>query len=495
MARTVKPMSAVGAPRWSVLLAMPVVTGLLLLATSTSLLDRRVRYQSMDLCQTTFSPIETMMQRPWKLPGSVGWTTRTLDRHCGPGQQRRQEPSRPLHHRGPRPPPMPRAVRWQTFLTMPLPTGLILTDIQMETQTRAGGATRLLLSRDRHLPRLATTSARSIANTCWMLSRISEPDLWQDGWGRYAAALQTCAGRTSRAWTPRDWKARACENGPPLSFEQHINIIAETRMTLRTDRRRDILQWGRPRSLCNHRFQLLPLLHPFYPNSLNLPRHRSWRRRVFGSGRPPAEWEPPQAAQQGMQHSNCPPQPHFPPYNKPEHRPHKHHPRNRSVSRPGPKSGFYLRFFVLVSSTKGIDGVRVPPASAAGGGLASAPAGAGKHCGEALHRASATFSLKGAKRAFRRARQRASRSEQGGTWYRGSWHTQQTLGSLPMPHLSSRRKSGRRSTPATGGASRLDMLCWNAGGLSSSLYQELIAWCDLQSSLELVVVQETHIHQ
>ena len=43
---------------------MPVVTGLLLLATSTSLLDRRVRYQSMDLCQTTFSPIETMMQRP-----------------------------------------------------------------------------------------------------------------------------------------------------------------------------------------------------------------------------------------------------------------------------------------------------------------------------------------------------------------------------------------------------------------------------------------------
>ena len=36
------------------------------------------------------------------------------------------------------------------------------------------------------------------------------------------------------------------------------------------------------------------------------------------------------------------------------------------------------------------------------------------------------------------------------------------------------------------------MLCWNAGGLSSSLYQELIAWCDLQSSLELVVVQETH---
>ena len=55
-------------------------------------------------------------------------------------------------------------------------------------------------------------------------------------------------------------------------------------MTLRTDRRRDILQWGRPRSLCNHRFQLLPLLHPFYPNSLNLPRHRSWRSVSLEAG-------------------------------------------------------------------------------------------------------------------------------------------------------------------------------------------------------------------
>ena len=181
-----------------------------------ALRDRFLRYQSMDLCQTTFSPIETMMQRPWKLPGSVGWTTRTLDRHCGPGQQRRQEPSRPLHHRGPRPPPMPRAVRWQTFLTMPLPTGLILTDIQMETQTRAGGATRLLLSRDRHLPRLATTSARSIANTCWMLSRISEPDLWQDGWGRYAnlrwediqgLASQRLEGQSMREWSTFEFRA------------------------------------------------------------------------------------------------------------------------------------------------------------------------------------------------------------------------------------------------------------------------------------------------
>ena len=92
---------------------------------------------------------------------------------------------------------------------------------------------------------------------------------------------------------------------------------------------------------------------------------------------------------------------------------------NTHASRPGPKSGSYLQFLVFLNCTMEIEGARIPPVSATGGGPVGCLPTAGKHCGQALSRVPATYSLSGAKRAFRRARLRASQSSEGGTWYRG----------------------------------------------------------------------------
>ena len=39
------------------------------------------------------------------------------------------------------------------------------------------------------------------------------------------------------------------------------------------------------------------------------------------------------------------------------------------------------------------------------------------------------------------------------------------------------------------------MLSWNAGGLSSGIYQEFLAWVDLQGRYQLLVIQESHWSQ
>ena len=98
------------------------------------------------------------------------------------------------------------------------------------------------------------------------------------------------------------------------------------------------------------------------------------------------------------------------------------------------------------------------------------------------------------KRAFRRARLRAHNSPNQGTWYRGKWHTTSSLGQLPQPL----HRNPRRAQPHPSGWKRpvpqLHVLSWNASGLSSALFQEFMAWCDLQSQLDIVVIQETHWH-
>ncbi|CAE7632953.1 Pol [Symbiodinium sp. CCMP2592] len=38
-------------------------------------------------------------------------------------------------------------------------------------------------------------------------------------------------------------------------------------------------------------------------------------------------------------------------------------------------------------------------------------------------------------------------------------------------------------------------MSWNAGGLPSHMYQEFLAWCDMQWQLDIIVVQETHWHE
>lgn len=98
------------------------------------------------------------------------------------------------------------------------------------------------------------------------------------------------------------------------------------------------------------------------------------------------------------------------------------------------------------------------------------------------------------KRAYRRARNRAQQSLEGGTMYRGQWHTRATLKAIlnhPHPSPKPRRialsgKEARSKQPV------IRCLSWNASGLSSALFQEFTAWLDTEGCSDLVVLQETH---
>ena len=169
--------------------------------------------------------------------------------------------------------------------------------------------------------------------------------------------------------------------------------------------------------------------------------------------------------------------------------------------RPGPKSGTGFRYICYFLSIMETGGVRVPPVTTTGGRLASAPAGAGKHRGTARTTASApqptsipqTHILKTAKRAFRRARNRANASAEQGTWYKGKWHTAASLGRLPLPEPLQTRRSRKPRARGTAQAVRhLRILSWNTSGLSSPLFQEFLAWCELNAQYDAIVLQETH---
>ena len=86
------------------------------------------------------------------------------------------------------------------------------------------------------------------------------------------------------------------------------------------------------------------------------------------------------------------------------------------------------------------------------------------------------------KRALRRAIHRASQNEDHHTWYRGKRLHLNTLqaggnaskagrghGPPSTPNRTSRQLPDRA-------ASRLRVVCWNCGGLSSTLYQEVLLW-------------------
>ena len=175
----------------------------------------------------------------------------------------------------------------------------------------------------------------------------------------------------------------------------------------------------------------------------------------------------------------------------------------KPLALPGPKSGTSLKLMCLIVSLKETSGVRVPPAATTGGGLTTAPAAVGKHRGPAQTTASATQTLpqslpnilKTAKRAYRRARNRAHASAGQGTWYRGRRHTTASLGRLPPPEAPSipiaRSKTARRKPPSRS-PRHLQVFSWNTGGLSGPMFQELLAWCELNATLDAIVLQETH---
>ncbi|CAE7659958.1 pol [Symbiodinium sp. CCMP2456] len=143
-------------------------------------------------------------------------------------------------------------------------------------------------------------------------------------------------------------------------------------------------------------------------------------------------------------------------------------------------------------------GVRVPPGFAAGGEPVATAAG--KHRDLVPPQAPATqfpgIRLpRSTKRSFRRARNRAHASPLQGTWYKGKWHSASTLGHLPKPTPDIPRSTAKRAVRRTTLDRHLRILSWNAGGLTSSMYQEFLAWCETCAELDIVVVQESHWHE
>ena len=94
------------------------------------------------------------------------------------------------------------------------------------------------------------------------------------------------------------------------------------------------------------------------------------------------------------------------------------------------------------------------------------------------------------KRSFKRACRRAAR--QGGAWYRGQWLTD---GELPRPADTPAPKRKQHTIKCVKqGGRRLYVMCWNVGGLSTGLFDELLAWLALpqQTYISAVLLQETH---
>ena len=98
-----------------------------------------------------------------------------------------------------------------------------------------------------------------------------------------------------------------------------------------------------------------------------------------------------------------------------------------------------------------------------------------------------------AKRAYRRARQRAAVN--GGTFYRGRWHTVSTLGAQRLSPTGQNMQNGTvDATVSSRSASRnrIRVLTYNIGGMSGEAYPVFCDWLVRQREAEIVLVQELH---
>ena len=161
--------------------------------------------------------------------------------------------------------------------------------------------------------------------------------------------------------------------------------------------------------------------------------------------------------------------------------------------RSGPNSAGCRLLQLCFMNITSAAGARVPPTTVVGGGLRSSERG--KHHGTAPREGHNLGSLipKATKRAFRRAKNRAAASLEGGTFYKGRWHTRAALQALvnnePLALLRSRP---RQQIPRPNKHMEVRSICWNVGGLSGSCFQELVAWLDIIGSYDVVILQETH---
>ena len=228
----------------------------------------------------------------------------------------------------------------------------------------------------------------------------------------------------------------------------------------------------------------------------DLPYNRAWlwcRRRPTPSTTC-ASWQvPPPATGLSVQPKGLCTLPHkahnlsYPRLPKDARRPIVH-----KSGQPGPKSGASLQITIISALFCQTSGVRVVSDVAAGTELASAR----KPCGNMPMGGPPTSTpLRLHKRAFRRARARAERSNLGGTNYRGRWHTTESLRSMIGQQPVTCRTAAIARPPRSRPVQPIRVLSWNATILASGLFQELMAWldsCPANKQYHLIMIQETH---
>ena len=174
---------------------------------------------------------------------------------------------------------------------------------------------------------------------------------------------------------------------------------------------------------------------------------------------------------------------------------------HRSRGCPGPKAGSSrLRStlcWVLLHATAG---ARVSFTAAMEEGPAARPVSAAGKPSSTVQQGREHHFTRAAKRSYRRACHRATNSLQEGTWYKGRWHTRAALNALhnrpeivpnPVRLRSTRGANLRAFRPEH----HIRVLCWNAGGLSSPLLQEFLAWCETRQAMaeiDAIILVETH---
>ena len=302
---------------------------------------------------------------------------------------------------------------------------------------------------------------------------------WEARLADYAATCDTSPGRTSAAMQESSWMEKISHDGRPSSTGPRMSSGRIAAMPRQLTNLLTRQPFGRSRSHCTVRFQLLKSLHPLGP-PLKLIKKPPVARCPCRTTCSQTTAHVPTAAPAGT----------------PSHKHHRllssrsrvyRYHKSLRRSRAGPKSGISLNRLITYVITSQANGARVALAATAGAGSTSVE----KLRGEAPQHSVAPLP-KHIKRAYKRACNRASRSELGGTWYRGQWQILKTLGCLPKPPPPVSRKVPGRAQTASNNDFKLQVLSWNASGLSSSVYQEFMAWLAQQDHYHVVIVQETH---
>ena len=94
------------------------------------------------------------------------------------------------------------------------------------------------------------------------------------------------------------------------------------------------------------------------------------------------------------------------------------------------------------------------------------------------------------KRSYRRAKRRAE--QQGGTWYRGKWHSAAALGVRTRNCVTNSEIPTVRRPPAPTNRPRFQAISYNLGGVTPEGYDCFKEWLQNDCQADLVLLQETH---